>query len=237
MCGRFTQQRPTAELAELFRAEPLVEDTGARFNVAPSQGVIAVVQPPDDRRLLTTFRWGLIPSWAQDPKIGYRTINARAETVFTSPVFRTSIRKKRCLIPVDSFYEWRRTEDRPKQPYAIRRRDGAPLALAGLWSSWKDPLSEEWLRSCSIVTTTPNELMARIHDRMPLILAPEAWELWLDPALDDVAELRGLLVPSPAADLEAYPVSTLVNSTRNEGAALIERIAGEVRSGSAAAPS
>src|SRR3990172_5835904 len=148
---------PTAELAELFRAEPLVEDTGARFNVAPSQGVIAVVQPPDDRRLLTTFRWGLIPSWAQDPKIGYRTINARAETVFTSPVFRTSIRKKRCLIPVDSFYEWRRTEDRPKQPYAIRRRDGAPLALAGLWSSWKDPLSEEWLRSCSIVTTTPHQ--------------------------------------------------------------------------------
>jgi len=177
MCGRFTQQRPTAELAELFRAEPLVEDTGARFNVAPSQGVIAVVQPPDDRRLLTTFRWGLIPSWAQDPKIGYRTINARAETVFTSPVFRTSIRKKRCLIPVDSFYEWRRTEDRPKQPYAIRRRDGAPLALAGLWSSWKDPLSEEWLRSCSIVTTTPNELMARIHDRMPLILAPGVGDL------------------------------------------------------------
>jgi putative SOS response-associated peptidase YedK len=228
MCGRFTQQRPTAELAELFAAEPLVEANVARFNVAPSQGVIAVVQPPDDRRLLTTFRWGLIPSWAQDPKIGYRTINARAETVFTSPVFRTSMRKKRCVIPVDSFYEWRRAEGRPKQPYAIRRRDGAPLALAGLWSSWRDPLSEEWLRSCSIVTTTPNELMARIHDRMPLILAAGAWETWLDPTLEDVAELRGLLVPSPAAELEAYPVSTLVNSTRNEGAALIERIEGEV---------
>jgi putative SOS response-associated peptidase YedK len=228
MCGRFTQQRPTAELAELFAAEPLVEEPGARFNVAPSQGVIAVVRPPEDRRLLTTFRWGLVPAWAKDPKIGYRTINARAETVFSSPVFRTSIRKKRCLIPVDAFYEWRRLEGHPKQPYAIVRRDGAPLALAGLWSSWKDPLSGEWLRSCSIVTTTPNALMARIHDRMPLILPAAAWERWLDPTLDDVGELRGLLVPSPAAELEAYPVSSLVNSTRNEGAALIEPIAGEV---------
>lgn len=228
MCGRFTQQRPTAELAELFAAEPLVEETGPRFNVAPSQGVVAVVRPPDDRRLLTTFRWGLVPSWAKDSKIAYRTINARAETVFTSPIFRTSIRKKRCLIPVDAFYEWRRVEGAPKQPYAIRRRDSAPLALAGLWSSWKDPVSETWLRSCSIVTTTPNELMARIHDRMPVILGPEHWETWLDSALDDVGELRGLLVPSPAADLEAYPVSTRVNATRNEGPDLIERIEGEV---------
>jgi putative SOS response-associated peptidase YedK len=228
MCGRFTQQRPAPELAELFKAEPLIEEMGPRYNVAPTQGVIAVVRPPQDQRLLTTFRWGLIPFWAKDPKIGYRMINARAESVFTSPAFRTSIRRKRCLIPVDAFYEWQRREGAPKQPYAIHRRDGAPLALAGIWSAWKDPLSEEWLRSCSIVTTTPNELMARIHDRMPVILAPQDWDLWLDPQLDDVAELRGLLVPAPAAELEAYPVSTLVNATRNEGAALLERIPGEV---------
>lgn len=228
MCGRFTQQRPAPELAELFRAEPLVEDSAPRFNVAPTQGVIAVVRPPEDRRLLTTFRWGLIPAWADDPKIGYRMINARAESVFSSPAFRTSVRKKRCLIPVDAFYEWRLLEGAPKQPYVIHRRDGAPLALAGIWSAWKDPANDEWLRSCSIVTTTANELMARIHDRMPVILAPQTWDVWLDPALDDVAELRGLLVPSPAGELEAYPVSRLVNSTRNEGAALIEAVAGEV---------
>ncbi|MGH2407237.1 MAG: SOS response-associated peptidase, partial [Candidatus Limnocylindrales bacterium] len=133
MCGRFTQQRPAPELAELFKAEPLVEETGPRFNVAPSQGVIAVVRPPKDERLLTTFRWGLIPSWASDTKIGYRLINARAESIFTSPAFRTSIRHKRCLIPVDAFYEWQRRNDAPKQPYAVHRRDGAPMALAGIW--------------------------------------------------------------------------------------------------------
>lgn len=228
MCGRFTQQRPAPELAELFKAEPLVEETGPRFNVAPSQGVIAVVRPPKDERLLTTFRWGLIPSWASDTKIGYRLINARAESIFTSPAFRTSIRHKRCLIPVDAFYEWQRRNDAPKQPYAVHRRDGAPMALAGIWSTWRDPVSEEWLRSCSIVTTKPNALMARIHDRMPVILAPDAWDRWLDPDLDDVAELRGLLVPAPENDLEAYPVSTLVNAPRNEGPGLLDAIPGEV---------
>ncbi|MFI5255604.1 MAG: SOS response-associated peptidase [Candidatus Limnocylindrales bacterium] len=228
MCGRFTQQRPAPELAALFKAEPLVEDTGPRFNVAPSQGVIAVVRPPQDDRLLTTFRWGLIPSWASDTKIGYRLINARAESIFTSPAFRTSIRHKRCLIPVDAFYEWQRREGAPKQPYAVHRRDGEPMALAGIWATWLDPVSEEWLRSCSIVTTRPNELMAQIHDRMPVILAPKDWDLWLDPAVDDVAELRGLLVPPPANGLEAYPVSTLVNGPRNEGAELLAPVPGEV---------
>lgn len=228
MCGRFTQQRPAPELAELFKAEPLVETTEPRYNVAPTQGVIAVVRPPDDQRLLTTFRWGLVPSWASDPKIGYRMINARAETIFISPAYRTSIRKKRCLIPVDAFYEWQRRGESPKQPYAIHRLDGAPLALAGVWSAWRDPLREEWLRSCAIVTTTPNALMARIHDRMPVILAPEDWDLWLDPGLDDIAELRGLLVPAPADGLEAYPVSTLVNATRNDGADLLRPVPGEV---------
>ena len=124
MCGRFTQQRPTAELAEMFDAEPLVEASEPRFNVAPSQGIVAIVRPPEDRRLLTTLRWGLIPSWAEDPKVGYKMINARAESVFTSPAFRTSIRKKRCLIPADSFYEWRRQAEGPKQPYLIHRPDG-----------------------------------------------------------------------------------------------------------------
>lgn len=228
MCGRFTQQRPAPELAALFKAEPLVEDAGPRFNVAPSQGVIAVVRPPQDERLLTTFRWGLIPSWASDAKIGYRLINARAESIFTSPAFRTSIRHKRCLIPVDAFYEWQRREGAAKQPYAVHRRDGEPMALAGIWATWRDPVSEEWLRSCSIVTTKPNELMAPIHDRMPVIIAPGDWDLWLDPQVDDVARLRALLVPPPAKGLEAYPVSTLVNAPANEGAELLEPVPGEV---------
>ncbi len=235
MCGRFTQQRPTAELAEIFEAEPLVESSEPRFNVAPSQGVVAVVRPPEDRRLLTTLRWGLIPTWADDPKIGYRMINARAESVFTSPAFRTSIRKKRCLIPADSFYEWRRPtkaegESRtgPKQPYLIHRVDGQPLALAGIWSSWKEPETGEWLRSCAIVTTTPNPLMARIHDRMPVVLPASAWERWLDPTFDDIGELRDLLVPWADGALEAYPISTLVNDPKHEGADLTAPIPGEV---------
>lgn len=228
MCGRFTQQRPTAELAEMFDAEPLVEASEPRFNVAPSQGIVAIVRPPEDRRLLTTLRWGLIPSWAEDPKVGYKMINARAESVFTSPAFRTSIRKKRCLIPADSFYEWRRQAEGPKQPYLIHRPDGQPLALAGIWSTWKEPESGDWLRSCAIVTTTPNELMASIHDRMPVILPESAWDRWLDPELDDIAELRDLLVPFVADELEAYPVSLMVNSTRNDGADLTAPIKGEV---------
>jgi len=228
MCGRFTQQRPTAELAEMFDAEPLVEASEPRFNVAPSQGIVAIVRPPEDRRLLTTLRWGLIPSWAEDPKVGYKMINARAESVFTSPAFRTSIRKKRCLIPADGFYEWRRQAEGPKQPYLIHRPDGQPLALAGIWSTWKEPESGDWLRSCAIVTTTPNELMASIHDRMPVILPESAWDRWLDPELDDIAELRDLLVPFVADELEAYPVSLMVNSTRNDGADLTAPIKGEV---------
>jgi len=233
MCGRFTQQRPTAELAEIFDAEPLVEASEPRFNVAPSQGIVAVVRPPQDRRLLTTLRWGLIPSWAEDPKVGYKMINARAESIFTSPAYRTGIRKKRCLIPADAFYEWRRPTEAegakgPKQPFLIRRPGGQPLALAGVWSTWKEPASGDWLRSCAIVTTTPNPLMARIHDRMPVILPESAWQRWLDPTLDDIAELRGMLVPFVAGALEAYPVSTTVNDTRNEGVDLTAPIEGEV---------
>ena len=233
MCGRFTQQRPTAELAEIFEAEPLVESSAPRFNVAPSQGVLAILRPPEDRRLLTMLRWGLIPAWADDPKVGNRMINARAESVFTSPAFRTSIRRKRCLIPADSFYEWRRPAEAeggkiPKQPFLIHRVDDQPLALAGIWSSWKEPETGEWLRSCAIVTTTPNPLMARIHDRMPVILPTSAWDRWLDPTFDDITELRDLLVPWANGGLEAYPISTLVNDPKHEGADLTAPIPGEV---------
>jgi putative SOS response-associated peptidase YedK len=219
MCGRFTQQRPTAELARLFDAELLVDEPGGRYNVAPMQKVAVVVQK-EEHRALTAYRWGLVPSWAKDPKIGSRMINARAETVATSPAFRDSFRRRRCIVPADAFYEWQRLAG-TRQPYAIRRRDGQPLAFAGLWSSWRVPELPEPLRTFTIITTTPNELMAELHDRMPVILPRDAWSLWLDPQPGDVGELHGLLVPSPAGELEAFAVAPLVNSTRNQGPELI----------------
>ncbi len=220
MCGRFTQERPTSDLADIFEAEDLVNAAGGRFNVAPTDEAAVVVQR-EDRRAITAFRWGLIPHWADNPKIGSRMFNARAETLASSPAFRDAFRRRRCLIPVDSFYEWRR-EGTIRQPYRVIRTDGAPLALAGLWSGWRDPESDEVRRTFTIVTTTPNALMRSIHDRMPVLVPAEAWAIWLDPAPPDPGELTGLLVPAPDAVLDAYAVSRAVNSVRNDGPGLIE---------------
>ena len=220
MCGRFTQERPTSELAAIFEAEDLAGTPGGRFNVAPTTEAAVVVQR-DDRRAVTAYRWGLIPHWAEDPRIGNRMFNARAETLATSPAFRDAFRRRRCLVPVDSFYEWRR-EGKNRQPFRIVGADGRPLALAGLWSGWRDPDSGEVRRTFTIVTTGPNELMRPIHDRMPVVVPSESWERWLDPALPDPGELQGLLVPAPDGSLEAYPVSRAVNDVRNDGPGLIE---------------
>jgi putative SOS response-associated peptidase YedK len=221
MCGRFTQQRPTAELAALFQAEPLVDDPGGHFNLAPTQEAAVVVEH-EGRRALTAYRWGLIPSWAKDEKVASRLFNARSETVATSGAFRDSFRKRRCIVPADGFYEWKR-DGADRQPYLIRRADGGPLALAGLWSAWRDPETDLTRRTFTILTTTPNELMASLHDRMPVLLDPRDWALWLDPGLTDVGELHGLLGPAPDGRLEAYPVRRLVNSVRNNGPELIVR--------------
>jgi putative SOS response-associated peptidase YedK len=221
MCGRFTQQRPTAELAALFEAAPLVDDPGGHFNLAPTQEAVVVVEHAG-QRALTAFRWGLIPSWAKDPKIASRLFNARSETVATSGAFRDSFRKRRCIVPADGFYEWKR-DGVGRQPYLIRRADGEPLALAGLWSAWRDPETDRTRRTFTILTTTPNALMATLHDRMPVLLEPRDWELWLDPELTDVGELHGLLGSAPDGPLEAYPVRPLVNSVRNNGPELIVR--------------
>lgn len=240
MCGRFTQQRPTAELAELFDAVPTpaaataADADEAHYNVAPTQQVRVVVKPEADQpRRVEEYRWGLVPSWAKSPAVGSKMINARAETVATSGAFKRSLANKRCIVPADAFYEWLRQEDGPNQPYLIRHRDGLPLAFAGLWSAWRDDTNDLWLRSCTIITTRANELMARIHDRMPVVLAAEDWARWLDPLDHDTADLQHLLVPSPAADLEAYPISTAVNSPRNKGPELIRPIEGEVLRASA----
>lgn len=220
MCGRFTQERPTSELAEIFEADDLADAPGGRYNVAPTDEAAVVVRR-DDHRAVTAYRWGLIPHWADDPRIGNRMFNARAETLATSPAFRDAFRRRRCLVPVDSFYEWRR-EGKVRKPFRVVGADGRPLALAGLWSGWHDRDTGEVRRTFTIVTTGPNEVMRSIHDRMPVVVPPEAWDRWLDPALPDPGELQGLLVPAPDGSLEAYPVSRAVNDVRNDGPGLIE---------------
>ncbi len=222
MCGRFAQQRPSSELAEIFDAEDLADDPGERFNVAPTDDALVVVQR-DDRRAVTRYRWGLIPHWAEDRKVGSRQFNARDDRLASSPTFREAFRKRRCVVPVDAFYEWRRMGG-VRQPYRISRADGRPLALAGLWAGWHDPDIDEVVRSFSIVTTTPNDLVAEIHDRMPVVLDDGAWERWIDPAIPDVAELHGLLGPARDGMLEMVPVSRLVNNVRNDGPELLEPI-------------
>jgi putative SOS response-associated peptidase YedK len=219
MCGRFTQQRPASELAEIFAAEPLAEDPGPRFNVAPTDEALVVVQR-DDRRAITAYHWGLIPHWAESAKVGSRMFNARAESLTASPAFRDSFRRKRCLVPVEAFYEWRR-EGAVRQPYTIARADGRPLVLAGLWDGWRDPAADAVRRTFTIVTTTPNQTMAAIHDRMPVVLDEADWARWLDPRTVDRGELRAMLEPRDGPDLVLTPVSQLVNNVRNDGPELV----------------
>jgi putative SOS response-associated peptidase YedK len=220
MCGRFTQQRPASELAEIFAAEPLVDEPGGRFNVAPTDDALVVVQR-EDRRAITAYRWGLIPHWAKDVKTGSRMFNARAETLTTSPAFRDAFKRRRCLVPVDSFYEWKR-EGAIRQPYNIERTDGRPLALAGLWAGWKDPDTETVRRTFTIITTMPNEAMADLHDRMPVLVPDDAWDRWLDPTPADAGELIGMLQPTDQIALRIYAVSRAVNDVRRDGAELVE---------------
>ena len=222
MCGRFTQERPASELAEIFGAEPLVDDAGGHYNVAPTNEARVVVQR-DARRGLTAYHWGLIPHWASDAKIGSRMINARAETITASPAFRDALVRKRCLVPVDSFYEWKK-EGTVRQPYRVVRPDGRPLALAGLWSGWRDPATDTVRRTFTIITTTPNEALADLHDRMPVIVDDDAWDRWLDPMPADPGELLGLLAPNETVALEIYAVIRAVNDVRRDGPELIERL-------------
>lgn len=219
MCGRFSQQRPASELAEIFSAEPLVEDPGPRFNVAPTDEGLVVVQR-DDRRGVTAYRWGLIPHWADNVKVGSRMFNARAETLVGAPAFRDAFQRKRCLVPVECFYEWRR-EGEVRQPYAIGRADGQPLVLAGLWDGWRDPAAETVRRSFTIVTSAPNEAMAAIHNRMPVILDEADWDAWLDPRFSERDRLLAMLEPHDEPELAIQAVSPLVNNVRNDGPELV----------------
>lgn len=224
MCGRFTQQRPASEFADIFAAEPLADELGARFNVAPTDAAYVVVQR-DDRRALTAYRWGLVPHWATDLKAGSRMFNARAETITTSPAFRAAFLRRRCLVPVDSFYEWKRAGT-VRQPYRVVRADDRPLALAGLWAGWHDPATDSVRRTFTIVTTTPNAAMAELHDRMPVVIRKADWDAWLgtDPAAAGTDRLLAMLEPTDAIALRIHPVERFVNDVRRDGPELIEPI-------------
>jgi putative SOS response-associated peptidase YedK len=227
MCGRYVEISSPSLLAERFHVtEVRPEQLETNYNVAP-RAQVPVVAERHGERVLDVVRWGLVPFWAKDPKIGDRMINARADKLLTSNAFKRPFERKRCIVPADGFYEWQKLEGkRPKQPWFIRRRDGEPLAFAGLWETWHDPNEEDDappLRSCVIITTDPNELLAPIHDRMPVVLPESEWDTWLDVENHDVAGLRKLLVPFPAGELEAWPVSTRVNKADNNGPELLDR--------------
>ena len=228
MCGRYVSSTPPDEIARYFDAELTTEAAiPASYNVAPTDDIYVVLEDGGVRQV-AAHHWGLVPFWAKSPAIGSRMINARAEGIETKNAFRGALKRQRCLIPADGFYEWRKTTgEKVKQPFFIHRPDGEPLAFAGLWEEWKGPDREggaERLRSATIITTTPNELMATIHDRMPVILPPSAWDAWLDPTNAEVATLGKLLVPAPSGVLEMHPVSRDVGNVRNDGPYLIEPI-------------
>ena len=211
MCGRYSLSVSLDELSIALGLDATELDLPPRYNAAPTQRLPVITNT--DPKHLQLFRWGLIPIWAKDPSIGNRMINARAETLLEKPSFRTPMRKRRCLVPSDGFYEWKKTPD-GKVPHHIRLIDGAPFTMAGLWESWKDPEGHP-LYSFTIITTDPNPLVEPLHNRMPAILPPHAREKWLD--MDFPAEeAQQLLGAYPEEEMEAYPVSTLVNSPRND---------------------
>jgi putative SOS response-associated peptidase YedK len=221
MCGRFTLRTPTQAIVEAFDLAGAPE-LPPRYNIAPTQPAAAIrLDPQQKNRQWSLLRWGLIPSWADDPAIGNRLINARAETVAIKPAFRHAFQKGRCLVIADGFYEWKKTGS-TKQPFYVRLRDDGPFAFAGLSEHWQR--GDQTIDSCAIITTEPNELMAGIHDRMPVILSPENYSLWLDGDFRGQAQLLEMLRPFPTEEMEAHPVSTLVNNPRNETAACIEAV-------------
>jgi putative SOS response-associated peptidase YedK len=214
MCGRYRLSRRKQLIAEYFETDNEV-DWEPRYNIAPSQPVGVIRQDPArPQRQFTLARWGLIPSWASDASIGFKTINARAETVASKPAFRDAFMSRRCLLPADGFFEWRRS-GKEKQPFHFGMQDDSLFAFAGLWDRWRDPAGAV-IESCSILTTTPNSLLADMRDRMPVILRPEHYDLWLDPGFKDVKALAEVLAPFDAGKMRRFPVSTRINAVTND---------------------
>jgi putative SOS response-associated peptidase YedK len=215
MCGRYRLSRRKQIIEEHFDSVSGEEDWSPRYNIAPTQPVPVIRQHPKDPiRVLSLMRWGLIPSWAKDASIAASTINARSETAATKPAFRDALKSRRCLLPADGFYEWNRT-GKTKQPYCFELNKGELFAFAGLWDGWKDP-NGNWIRTCSILTTKPNAVTSPVHDRMPVILDPDSYDLWLDPGMQNVSEASELLKPYDARLMRSYPVSTRINHVAND---------------------
>ena len=239
MCGRFVSTAGPDRIAAYFDTvvptEAVADSLGENYNVAPTQDILAVVANADGTARVDAFHWGLIPSWAKDRRIGSKMINARAETLAEKASFKGLLKKKRCIIPMDGFYEWKPGVDggpvnakgKPlKQPMFIHRVDDELLTVAGLWTAWKDPDDPDgrWLHSATIVTTAANDTVRPVHDRMPAILTPDHWLAWLDPVNDDIALLESLLDGGPPELLTMQAVSTEVNNVRNNRADLLEPI-------------
>ena len=223
MCGRFLNKLPPAEIAGIFRTKNVAPNYPARFNIAPTDPVLAVrFNAKTGERSLDALRWGLIPYGARDMSMAARLINARSETLATTSAFRDAFQRRRCLIPASGFYEWQK-DGKARVPYAIVPTDAPFFAFAGLWENWRDPAQGEnapWVRSCTIVTGEANALLAPIHQRMPVILPEDAWAPWLGEAPAGADELSRLLKPYPAERMRLYPVSTRVNSVKNDDASL-----------------
>jgi len=224
MCGRYTITVTLEELLARYEAENMSAEYQPRYNIAPGQMVPVVIAGGEGRRL-GMLRWGLVPPWADDPKIGNRMINARAETLEERPAYRNAYRTKRCLIPADGFYEWKKAAGGPSRPFRITLRGGGLFSLAGLYETWTSPDGDR-LHTCAVLTTEPNRLMADIHDRMPVILRKEDEDLWLDRRVREPAKLAGLLAPYPAEEMEAYEVGRLVGNVANDVPACLEKANG-----------
>src|SRR5712691_8046603 len=220
MCGRYTLKTPVERLSEKFQF-PEIIPLKRRYNIAPSQPVAVVRWLPEERRRrLDLLHWGLIPAWEKDLRTARKPINAKAETVAELPTFRTAFRKRRCLIPADGFYEWKQEGGR-KQPVYICMKDREPFAFAGLWEHWEQP-DQEPIDSCVLLTIEPNELLAPVHNRMPVILDPKDYDLWLDPYMQEVSRLKPLLDSFPPDQMRYYPVNLRVNNPRNDDALCVE---------------
>lgn len=219
MCGRYTLTANAKIIQTTFDLDadssPALKDLTPRYNIAPSQPIAVVVADSEGQRHLEFFRWGLIPSWAKDPKVGFKMINARAETLPEKPAFRAALKKRRCLILADGFYEWKR-DGKAKVPMYMQLKSGEPFAFAGLYEFWKPADSETLIKSCTIITTEPNALTEKIHDRMPVILKPNAYDRWLEPGDVSAEKLMPLLKPYAASQMTATRVSTLVNNAQIE---------------------
>jgi putative SOS response-associated peptidase YedK len=219
MCGRFALWTPPGTITRYFKVNVAL-DVQPRYNIAPGQNILVVRQTGDAQRLPVLIRWGLIPVWAKEESIGYKMINARSESVEEKPAFKTAFQSRRCLIPASGFYEWKK-EDSGKQPYLIRLLGTDLFALAGIWESWEKPASNEKIESCAILTTSANHVVSSIHDRMPVIIGPEDFDLWLDANASN-QRLKELMRPFDDQDMSGHRVSKAVNNVKNDDSSLIQ---------------